>query len=543
MLNLSFVKYFFKSVFFVILVVVFYSCARIGRPEGGPKDLDAPLLVIANPPYESTNFNEKEIQLEFNEFVKLKDINKQLIVSPPLKNPPLITPQNTASKTIKIQILDTLAKNTTYIFNFGSTIEDNNENNKIEIFKYVFSTGNYIDSLVTAGNIRDAFTKETPKNSNVLLYNIDSSFTDSIVFNTKPNYVANTLDSSNFNFTNLKQGKYLLIALQETSNDYIFNPKTDKIGFYPDTISLPKDSVLKKEIVLFNELQPYKFKRAKEVSKGKIVFGYEGLRENFNVKIISETPSDFKSISKFEKDKDSLNYWYTPFEVDSLNFVVSNANFIDSISVKLNKKKIDTLIVNATISNLLHFRDTLFFKSNNPVIQVDTGKIVITNKDTLAVPFASFIAKNENKIGLLFDKKQQENYKVTILPEAFSDIFGQKNDTLNYQFKTKELEDYGKITINIVNTESTNLIIDLLEGKNNDKLVERRFVSASESLVFDMLQPKTYYVRAIIDSNKNNKWDTGNYLLKQQPETIIYYEEALEVRANYFIENTFTVKK
>jgi hypothetical protein len=257
------VKHFFKFLFFSTLLLVISNCARTGRPEGGPKDEDAPLFVTSNPPYETVNFNKKEIKLEFNEFVKLKDLNKQLIVSPPLKNPALITPQGTASKVLKIEILDTLKENTTYIFNFGNAIEDNNESNKLEAFKYVFSTGNYIDSLINSGNIKDAYLDETAKNINVLLYKIDSSFTDSIIFKKKPNYVSNTLDSTNFNFTNLRKGKYLLVALKEDSNDYIFNPKSDKIGFYSDTISLPKDSILENPIVIFKELQPYKFRRGK----------------------------------------------------------------------------------------------------------------------------------------------------------------------------------------------------------------------------------------------------------------------------------------
>ena len=108
---------------------------------------------------------------------------------------------------------------------------------------------------------------------------------------------------------------------------------------------------------------------------------------------------------------------------------------------------------------------------------------------------------------------------------------------------TKEIEDYGRITMNIENQTSQNLIIELLEGKDKDKLVERIFISNSKEIQFNLLEPKKYFVRAIIDENKNNKWDTGNYLLKKQPEKIIYFSEELEVRANYYLDgNIFTVK-
>ncbi len=536
-------KPFFRFLFFSISIVILSNCARKGRPEGGPKDEDAPLFVTSTPPYETINFDKKEIKLFFNEYIKLKDLNKQLIVSPPLKNPLLVTPQGSASDFLKIKILDTLINNTTYIINFGNAIEDNNESNVLESFKYVFSTGKYIDSLTTSGTIKDAYLDEKPKNTNVLLYKIDSSFNDSIVFKKKPNYVTNTLDTTNFNFSNLKEGKYLMIALKETTSDYIFNPKNDKIGFYNDTLTLPKDSIINSPIILFKETQPYKFRRGKEVSKGKITFGYEGEITDLKVKIISKTPKDYKSISKFEVDKDTLNYWYTPFKADSLNFIVSNTNFLDTVTVRLRKKKIDSLILNSSIGNTLHFRDTFFIKANNPIVKVDTTKIKITDKDTLRVPYTSYISPKENKIALLFEKKPQQKYSLNFLPSAIVDLYEQKNDSLNFNLNTKEIEDYGRITINVVNQTSNNLIIELLEGKNKDKLVERKFISSSKNLVFKLLEPKSYFIRAIIDKNKNNKWDTGNYLLKQLPEKIIYFSEELSLRANHYLEgNIFTIK-
>ena len=87
----------------------------------------------------------------------------------------------------------------------------------------------------------------------------------------------------------------MLLALKETSSDYIFDPKNDKIGVYSDTIYLPKDSIIENKIALFREIQPYKFKRGKEVTKGKIAFGYEGKIKDFKVKVLSKVPKDFKS--------------------------------------------------------------------------------------------------------------------------------------------------------------------------------------------------------------------------------------------------------
>lgn len=536
-------KKYYKLFLLVTLVSFMFSCAKTGRPDGGPKDENAPLFVTANPPYESTNFNKKEIKINFDEFIVLKNLNKQLVVSPPMKNPPLITPQGTPSKFINIEIIDTLKTNTTYIFNFGNAVEDNNEGNQLENFKYVFSTGTYIDSLTTFGTVKDAKLIDTPRSVNVLMYRIDSIFNDSIVYKRKPDYVTNTLDTTNYNFTNLRKGNYLLLALKEPLNDYIFNPKTDKIGFYKDFIQLPRDSIIPNSIVLFNEEQPYEFARGKETTKGKIEFGFYGDAKDMQINLLSDVPEDFKSIAKFDTKKDTLNYWYTPIERDSLNFIIANNDILDTITVRLRKKNIDSLVIESSIRSILNLRDTFYIKSNTPIVTIDSTKINLFDKDTLAVKYNIIPSIKENKIVFVFDKKPKDKYKFSFLPKAFTDIYEVANDSLTYYFVTKELEDYGRITLNVNNSNSKNVIIELLSGQNQDEIVERRFINSSAQLVFDLLEPIKYTIRAIIDENGNNKWDTGNYLKKQQPEVILYNETInnFALRANYFIEEIFTI--
>jgi uncharacterized protein (DUF2141 family) len=537
------VKAFYRIIFLFTIVLFVANCARTGRPEGGPKDEDAPLFINAIPPYKTVKFDEKVIKLNFNEFITLKELNKQLVISPPLKNPPLISPQGSPSKEIKIEILDTLQKNTTYIFNFGNAVQDNNESNILENFSYVFSTGNYIDSLTTNGTIKDATLQEIPRSVNVLLYRIDSSYKDSIIYKKKPNYITNTLDTTNFKFTNLREGKYFIVALKEEVSDYLFNPKLDKIGFLADTIQLPKDSILVKPITLFKEKQPYKFVRAREVYKGKLQFAFEGTQKNMKIEVASKVPENFKSISKFEKNKDSLNFWFTPFETDSLNFIVTNELFSDTVTVKLRKEKIDSLSIDITPRNTLNFRDTIFVNSNHPILQIDTLKISLVDKDTLAIKYTTLFSEKVNKIGIIFDKKPSENYTLTALPSAFLDIYSFKNDTISVKFTTKKVDDYGRITLTVNNFKDENLIVELLSGNKQDLLIERKLINTSTKVIFDLLEPKKYTIRVIVDSNKNSEWDTGNFLKKQFPERIIYHKEltGFELRANFFLEETFDI--
>nr|MBP9602088.1 Ig-like domain-containing protein [Lutibacter sp.] len=144
---------FIKFLVIIVLYASFFGCARRGTPTGGPKDSIPPVLVEASPALNTINFKSDKIKLVFDEYIKINELNKNLIISPPQKNEPIIFPAGTASKFISIKILDTLDANTTYAFNFGNSIVDNNEGNKFQNFKYVFSTGTYIDSLSLAGEI------------------------------------------------------------------------------------------------------------------------------------------------------------------------------------------------------------------------------------------------------------------------------------------------------------------------------------------------------------------------------------------------------
>ena len=528
---------------FAFLILFFSQCAKKGRPSGGPKDEDAPLFVTADPPYESINFDKNEINIYFNEYIKLKDLNKQLIVSPPLNpsNPSLISPQGSPSKFINIKILDTLKENSTYIFDFGNSVQDNNESNTLERFKYVFSTGTYIDSLTLEGSVKNSFKSEDLKNIKLLLYRLDSSYSDSAVYKRKPDYVTSSLDTSNYKFSNLRKGNYLLVALNDERSDYLFNPKADEIGFLKDTISLPRDSILKDIISIFKEELPYKFKRGKEISKGQLILGYEGEATKINIETLSAVPDNFQTITFPEKDKDTINLWHTPIERDSLIFKVNNNGISDTIVIKLRKKEIDSLKVSRQTIGVLDYKDTLFLSTNNPIIKIDTTKINFIDTDTINILYTPYISKKENKIGFIFQKKFKKTYKLNVYPNALTDIFNTSNDTIISQFKTRSLEDYGEITLDVKNTKKTPVIIQLTDL--NDKTIAQETTSVSKNISFKYLNPNRYKIRIIYDINNNGKWDTGNYLAKKQPELVEYLPEIQEVRANWQLPIVLNIKE
>ncbi len=527
---------------FIVLIVTISSCAKRGRPSGGEKDVEAPKLLKAFPVNYTTQFSGKEIRLNFDEYVKLKDINKQLIISPPLKFQPIITPQTGASKFVKIKILDTLQPNTTYSFNFGNSIVDNNEENAFPYFKYIFSTGKQIDSLQLSGSVEDALSQKTDDFVSVLLYEVDTTYTDSIIYKKQPRYITNTLDSATtFQFENLRAGKYILIALKEEGTDYKFNPKTDKIGFVKEAITLPTDKTFK--LKLFKETIAYRALKPKHERKTRIKFRYEGVyNENIKIKLITKNiPKEFQSKITKNIDNDTLNYWFKPaLDLDSLNFVVTHQKTVDSFRVKMRKKvKTDSLIFKLP-KKQMSFSNPFAILPNIPIVAIDDSKIKIIDNDSLPVKFTTTTNALTNLIALDFDRKEKGKYQITVYPKAFTDFYNHTNDTLNYRATLQSYSKFGNMRVIINNAPKTPIIVQLTDKKGTVK--QEQFAKGKNVFDFNNITPATYNLRVVYDANANQKYDTGNYLKKQQPERVSYYPGVIEVRANWDIDQQFTLQ-
>ncbi len=525
-----------RLILFVILSVLLTSCAKRGFISGGIKDTIPPVLKGSTPNNYSTQFDAQEIKLYFDEYIKLKDVDKQLIVSPFMKKPPVIGPMF-ASKTLTIQLRDSLLPNTTYSLNFGTSIQDNNEGNPFQQFKYVFSTGATIDSLQVLGSIKDAFALKPDNFVSVQLYEYNETFYDSIIYKENPRYITNTLDTAaTFVFDNLKAGKYLLVALKDKNGNYKFDPKTDKIGFFSQPITVPENSFY--EIELFQEEIPFRALLPSQASGNRLIVGYEGKPKNTQVQLFHGTTPVPSQVSQVE-GKDSLAVWFPKQKADSLKVAIRSGAFEKAFTVKLKNMKVDTLAVGLQPQGSIHFRDTIALKTSTPLVQWDETKMSLRNKDSLLVPFTTKYQPEKQLLQLLFNKNERENYKLTLLPKAVTDLFEKSNDTLQFKFSTRGFSDYGNLTLKINGVKSYPILVQLCDA--NGKTLATANVTNPEPVVFDHLQPNQFRVRIIYDENNNGVWDTGSYLEKRQAEVVIYYPTAIEVRANWDVEQTINM--
>ena len=522
-----------------LFLLSFTDCAKKGRPSGGLRDTIAPVILRSAPENFTINFKNNEIRITFDEFIKLKDISKELIISPPLKYPPVITPLS-VSKVLKIKILDTLKDNTTYSFNFGNSILDNNEGNLFPNYKYVFSTGSYIDSLTLKGTAVDALLPKTDFPTTVALYQVDQSYKDSLVFLEKPTYITTTLDeTNNFELSNLKQATYQLIALKEQTRNYTFQPKTDKIGFYKDLITIPTDSLF--ELRLFKEVPDFKPTRPKLESSNRISFGYQGKSEDYQITLLTQMEDDFQYQVLKQPGRDTLNFWFKPkVTKDSLVFVTKNKLQIDTTTVRFRELYSDSLRLTAINDRLISLGDTLKLKANTPLVAINSEKISVVTKDSLAIDFVAQINTKENAAQIVFDKQEEQLYSITLRNGALTDYLSNTNDSIVYRQQVKPIADFASLNLTLDNADEFPLLIELIDEKF--KVVKQAYLEANAPVFFEHINPGKYFIRLIMDQNKNKIWDPGNFLDKLAPEKVVYYPSIIELRANWSWSETFTLK-
>jgi len=533
-----------KILFTILSLAIISGCAKRGNPTGGPIDSLPPVLVNANPKLNTTNFDSEEIRLTFDEFVKLDKVQDQLIISPPLeKNAYEIRPLTGVTKKVFLKFIDSLDINTTYTINFGNSIKDNNEGNPLTFFNYTFSTGETIDSLYVKGNISDAYNIETDEYVSIHLYRIDSTLNDSIIFIKQPTYVSNSLDSTSYKFQNLKEGKYLIIAMKDVDNNYFFDPFYDKIGFIDSLITLPKDSII--DFKLFKEETDLIWDKPHFINSEKIGFGYYGKLDLKKIEINSVIPDSIDYTYTKEVMSDTIYLWLSNNSFDSLNFNLIEKDTTKLSTIKFDRKRdtlIDSLNVSAKTVNVIHLKESFKLSSNIPIKKIEDSLISVRDIDSILVPFVSSVNDNFDEIDIKFEVSPSDNYRILILPNAIKDIKGVTNDTLQFNLTSQSLEDYGNIFLDVIRNTQSKFILHLI-NQNGDIVREYDNVDQNITYNFEYIRPGEYSFRLIEDLNKNNIWDTGNYLKRVKPEPVYYFPSELEVRANWDLNETFDLNK
>jgi hypothetical protein len=169
----------------------------------------------------------------FDEYIQLRNVQQELLVSPPLSKAPRV---QLKQRTLVVSWDDTLRANTTYTFQFGSSISDLNEGNPLADFAYVFSTGSMVDSLRCKGSVKDALLDAPAAKMKVLLYDSLPAFWDK---DARPAYFSRTDDRGKFELRYLRPGRYLLCCMSDENGNYHWD--SGEAIVWKDTIQVGAD--------------------------------------------------------------------------------------------------------------------------------------------------------------------------------------------------------------------------------------------------------------------------------------------------------------
>lgn len=545
--------------FLLLFVICFlvHSCARVGSPVGGPKDTLAPKFLSSN--IDTTRINVKrdihELRLDFDEYVTLKDINKNLIISPPIKNIKRILPSSIANKFVLIQWADTLQANTTYNFNFGNAIADNNESNILRYFNFAFSTGDKLDDLYISGEIKDAMQikKKTGTNENKMVVGL-YQVKDTMNYKQKPYYITKVDDDGYYELNYLSPGKYKIVAFEDENGNSVYDPGKEKIGFKKEVIDVEK-SISGLNLSVYPSKKALKYSEMKE-APGGVLMTFEGHPDAVKVESLNDKLKDIK-VTHTPKS-DSVRIWFDAVKNnigqetnEKLMFshdIGPKKDTVYSVSLfyKYNKKNTMDIFSDNGGSSLAPKSD-FKISSNYFIDKIEPSKWRMATKgDSLTtLPFTAKISEtNPYQILVQSDFISGKEYQLTIPKETVSSFYAKNSQSKRFDFMVDKVEQFGSLEFTLSNAPASYYWIQLLDS--SDKVVYQKYTKG-DRVKFDILKPNEYVVRILVDNNNDKYWDEADFATETFAEdAYVFYKKALvkalwETREEWDLKDTRTL--
>jgi len=523
---------------FTLLIFLSIRCASIQAPTGGPKDSIPPKVLAETPANLTKNFAAQKILIELDEFIKLNNQSKEISISPEMEKAPIF---KVKKKNLEITLPDSLAANTTYTINFGKGLVDYNESNPLLNYSYVFATGNEIDSLSIAGNVKSARTQEVLKEVKVLLIPTSQ---DSIFGKKKANIFALTDTAGNFKISNLREDTYRVYALKESNNDRIYNGVDEEIGFLADSIHLDRD-ITGINLEIFKAIPPVFRTIDRKIEKnGRILFSFNRRVIDPSLQIIG-TDIPNKRI-QFSPGNDSAFVFVENLNFDSLKFQLNEGKqVLDTILLKRSgNEKYErfiepiTSIKNAKVDRVKH----ITFTSIIPIENVDKSKIKIMEDSVSRTNFQLQLDTNQaNLYHIRYNWRDQKNYELIVEEGALQGYFKEINKEHKSKFTLDKTDNYGDIELTFDHTDSSMQYIVELIDERKEKVFSSQILPANHKITYSKYPGGKYTLRVIYDANKNGLWDTGDVYQKIQPEKIWYLNRVFTIRANWEQKETISL--
>lgn len=525
---------------FLFIIIIATGCAQIESPTGGPKDVTPSKIKRSTVLNASTNFKEDEIKLRFDEFILLNNIKQEVIISPPLEEKPEFI---VSGKTLKIGLNGPLKENTTYTINLGNGIKDFHEGNILDSNVFVFSTGDFIDSLELNGSVRNAFNLEPQAEHLVLLY---ENTLDSTPAKSPPYYYTKTNKDGDFKFTHLKEGNFQIFVLNDQNANRIYDLPNEQIGFIKNGVNIHPS--LDSHLTIYSFEEPLKKQFLKSftvVSPGKI-------------RVVLNTPSkdvDFKIIGRSFKKQwyttDSIHlrdtiYLWTDLQLEEKEKldveVWADQSILDTAKLSFPKKEnkkeqVHPQLKLNTQNGIAKYFNSLIIESTEPIKHFTKHvKVIIGTQDTTDVLVKKI---GSQKLKLDLKLKEEQKYKVILTDSLIIDILGHGNKHEIKSFRTKSEVEYANLKLKVQSPTNHPMILQLLSDK--ESIINQRSVQNNDIIHYENLSPGKYKLKIIFDENNNNKWDPGKFIPRKLSEKVIYFSDELEMKEGWDKDLTWTI--
>jgi hypothetical protein len=540
-LNLNFDMYLLRFFIFGLFLWALQACANIVPPAGGERDENPPLLIAeTSTPNLQTRFVPQPIELAFNEWIILDDVFNQVLISPPLAKRPAFSIKK-KSVIVTFDEGEVLLPNATYTINFGDAVKDLTEKNPAENLKFVFSTGDQIDSLFVTGTIREIATRKPLKDALFMLY---AEAKDSVVYQERPFYFAKSNKEGAFRIDNIREGAFKAFVLLDDNLNYLFDNNSERIAFPDSLLVVSEGGKTGLLLEVFANEPKLRLLETRLPQPGLVQLLFNDIPQKATLEYAD---SAFSPIVAF--DGDTLNFWYARF-TDSLRhlyFLPPGENEHDTVVVDpvLTKPLPPLQMLRPSSRPIIQNPGKdLVLRFNHPIDTLDQTNWKLL-RDTLgeAVTFSAVIDTLERRnVIIRFPWQENMSYVLEGLPQGCKDIFGQPNDTLSIPFFTGAFKDFGNIILKISDMlPEKNYRFELREKSGS--LIEAFSVSGTETQEIQIraLPSGQYNLNFYEDTNRNGRWDTGNYGLAKQPERILL-RELDQLRKNWDLEVTVAVE-
>ncbi|MCB0704707.1 MAG: Ig-like domain-containing protein [Saprospiraceae bacterium] len=536
-----------QIIFFLFLAMLvagqcffWVGCAKIIPPTGGPVDTIPPQLDSARSTENyQTNFKKQTIVLTFEEYIELRDVFTQVIISPPTAKRPEVTRDKYKRVEIKFDADEVLRENATYTINFGDAIRDYTAGNAAP-FSFVFSTGPYLDSLEVHGTIRDAQTNKPVPDVLLMLYD---NLADTAVRKERPFYFARTDKSGHFLIQNVKSDTFRVLALEDLSSDYMFNQESERIGFPEDFLLLTDSSDADIDIRFFQERRAFRLLESRHTRYGLTKLIFTGPPDNVDLQI----DQDFLNYYS-ETEGDTMRLWYHLDTALSWNILLPTDTLPDTITVPAGKRaeflqNTKPVPVNKRFPTNHNPTEDFRVLYQQPLQSLDTSLIEVYEDTSRTRVYLDWQIDSIDKKKLVarYPWKEFVNYDFLLLPGAVTGFYGTPSDTLQATLRSARKKDFGSLNLKITALDST--LAYVIELFTSSETLEKIRVSGQTEWEkkYPSLKPGVYEVRIIEDLNANGRWDPGNYDAQRQPERI-FLRPLENLRANWEVSADFPVE-